>query len=62
MDRRVFQPREDNSVARRRSAIGMALAVLVGSWLALQYLKANPPAPQPTSPRNEVQTLHVYTR
>ena len=38
MDRRVFQPRSDNSAERRRNALGMAIVILAagGVWLYFQ--------------------------
>ncbi len=38
MDRRIFQPRPDNSAERRRNALGMAIVILVagGLWLYSQ--------------------------
>lgn len=42
MDRRVFQPRPDNSAERRRNALGMAIVILAagGLWL---YSQRHPP-------------------
>lgn len=37
MDRRVFQPRPDNSAERRRNALGMAIVILVAGGLWLYY-------------------------
>jgi hypothetical protein len=37
MDRRVFQPRPDNSAERRRNALGMAIVILAAGGLWLYY-------------------------
>ncbi len=59
MDRRVFQPQTANSGAHRRSAIGMAVAVLMAGWMALHYLQiAAPPASttvRAVTPQNRAQ-------
>ena len=49
MDRRVFQPQTANSGAHRRSAIGMAVAVLLAGWLALHYLQSTGPSAPATA-------------
>ena len=53
MDRRVFQPRPDNSAERRRNALGMAIVILVagGLWLYYQPLHPSPP-PRPAAERS----------
>ena len=42
MDRRVFQPRNDNSTERRRNALSMSILILVGGGLWLYYSHHHP--------------------
>ncbi len=50
MDRRVFQPRPDNSAERRRNALGMAIVILVAGGLWLYYQQQHSvPAARPAS-------------
>ncbi len=39
MDRRVFQPRPDNSAERRRNALMMSVLILIAGGLWLFYLR-----------------------
>lgn len=50
MNRRVFEPRPDNTTAHRKQAIRLALVMLAAGYLALWYLKNSPaPPPQPAT-------------
>ena len=52
MDRRVFQPRPDNSAERRRNALSLAILVLLAGGLWLYY--TTHPAPRPSAPSRPV--------
>lgn len=52
MDRRVFQPRPDNSAERRRNSLGMSIVILVAGGVWLYFLNHPAPVVRPVSEKS----------